>query len=77
VSEGKMDSSCTKIAYLTTTAWDLIDGIMAADPGIVDLIFCYFRRVEIKVIDDWQQHAENYECRNDSQSTIQEDHMNY
>lgn len=65
-----------KIAYLTTT-WDLIDGIMAANSGIIDLIFCYFSGVEVQVIDDWQQRAEDGESEENPQRAIQKNHMNY
>lgn len=63
-------------AYLAST-WDLIDGIMAANSGIVDLIFCYFSWVEIKVIDDWQERTEDAERTKNPQCSIEKNHMNY
>lgn len=44
--------------YLAST-WDLIDGMMRANAGIIDLIFSYLSRIEIKVIDEWNEHAED------------------
>lgn len=44
--------------YLAST-WDLIDGMMRANVGIIDLIFSYLSRIEIKVIDEWNEHAED------------------
>lgn len=50
---------------------------MAANAGIVDSIFRYFRGVKIKVIDDWQERTEDAERDENPQCSIEENHMNY